>query len=256
MERVVFTGGIAFSSPRYVVCLPALQASRANVVDGLKSGEMAAQRVGGTDFSSALLVAQSMLATVALILATLFVRSLRQAQEINLGFDADHVAIVSFDLGMLRYDNTKGPAFVRRVNDRLRIVPGIISSAVASHVLLDGTGFASKIKLAGHEDAEALSIEAGAVGLEYFRTMNIPIIAGRGFRESDGADVSEFGWAVVNRTMAEQLWPGMEAVGQRFHVLGIRSRTSWLASCPMRCTTRSVSAGARTFTSITTSRPA
>jgi hypothetical protein len=144
-----------------------------------------------------------MLATVALILATLFVRSLRQAQETNLGFDAEHVAIVSFDLGMLRYDNTKGPGFVRRVNDRLRVVPGIISSAVASHVLLDGAGFASKITLAGHEDAEALSIEAGAVGLR-LRTMNIPIIAGRGFRESDAASVSELR-AVVNLTMAEQL---------------------------------------------------
>ena len=219
---LLFTAGIAFVIAPICGLLPALQASRANVVDGLKGGEMAVQRVGRTDFSLALLVTQSMLATVAVILATLFVRSLRQAQEINLGFDADHVAIVSFDLGMVRYDNTKGPAFVRRVNDRLRVVPGIISSAVASHVLLDGTGFASKITLAGHEDAEALSIEAGAVGLEYFRTMNIPIIAGRGFRESDAANVSEFGWAVVNRTMAEQLWPGMEAVGQRFHVLGIR----------------------------------
>jgi predicted permease len=218
-STLLFTAGIAFVIAPVCGLLPALQASRANVVDGLKGGETGVQRVGRTDFSLALLIAQSMLATVALILATLFVRSLRQAQEINLGFDADHVAIVSFDLGMLRYDNAKGPAFVRRVNDRLRAVPGIISSAVGSHVLLDGAGFASKITLAGHEDAEALSIEAGAVGLEYFRTMNIPIIAGRGFRESDAA--SEFGWAVVNRTMAEQLWPGMEAVGQRFHVLGI-----------------------------------
>lgn len=218
---LLFTGAIAFVIAPLCGLLPALQASRANVVDGLKGGEVAVQRVGRSDLSLAVLIAQSTLATVALILASLFVSSLRHAQDINLGFDAGHVAIVSFDLGMLRYDNTKGPAFVRRVNDRLRAVPGIISSAVASHVLLDGAGFASKIKLAAHEDAEALSIEAGAVGIEYFRTMKIPIIAGRGFRESDAAAVSEFGWAVVNRTMAERLWPGADAVGQRFHVLGI-----------------------------------
>jgi predicted permease len=150
------------------------------------------------------------------------VRSLRQAQEINPGFNVDHVAIVGFDLGMLRYDNARGPAFVRRVNDRLRTVQGVISSAVASHVLLDGTGLAGKITLAGREEAEAMSVEAGAVGLDYFRTMNIPVIAGRGFQESDGAAVSEFGWAVVNQTMAEQLWSGRQAaVGQRFHVLGV-----------------------------------
>ena len=123
---------------------------------------------------------------------------------------------------MLRYDNTKGPAFVRRVNDKLRTVPGVISSAVATHVLLDGAGLAAKITLAGHEDAEALSVEAGAVGLDYFRTMKIPIVAGRGFQESDGAAVSEFGWAVVNQTMAERLWAGRQVIGQRFHVLGIK----------------------------------
>jgi predicted permease len=216
---LVFTGAVAFLIAPICGLLPALQASRANVVDSLKGGDVGVQRVGRSDFSVAVLVAQSTLATVALIVASLFVRSLRQAQDINLGFDASHVAIVSFDLGMLRYDNTKGSAFVRRVNDRLHAVPGVISSAVASHVLLDGTGFASKIKLAGREDAEALSIEAGAVGLEYFRTMQIPIVAGRGFRDSDAA--SEFGWAVVNRTMADQLWPRMDAVGQRFQVVGV-----------------------------------
>jgi hypothetical protein len=57
-------------------------------------------------FSLALLVTQATLTTVALVLASLFVRSLRYAQTIDPGFDADHVAIVSFDLGMLRYDNT------------------------------------------------------------------------------------------------------------------------------------------------------
>ena len=220
-STLLFTGGIAFLIAPACAFLPALQALRADVVDGLKGGQVATQRVGRTDFSLALLIAQSTLATVALILASLFTRSLRHAQDINPGFDADRVAIVSFDLGMLRYDNTKGPAFVKRVNDRLRAVPGVVSSAVASHVLLDGAGFASKITLAGREDAEALSIEAGAVGLEYFRTMQIPIVAGRGFRESDAAAVSEFGWAVVNRTMAAELWPAMDAIGQRFHVLGI-----------------------------------
>ena len=218
-NTLLFTGAIALLIAPICGLLPALQASRANVVDGLRGGEVAAQRVRGSDFSSVVLIAQSTLATIALILASLFVQSLRHAQDIDLGFDADHVAIVSFDLGMLRYDNTKGPAFVRDVNDKLRAVPGVISSAVASHVLLDGAGFASKIKLAGQEDAEALSIEAGAVGLDYFRTMQIPIIAGRGFRESDAA--SELGWAVVNHTMAERLWPCADAVGQRFHVLGV-----------------------------------
>ena len=219
---LLFTGALAFLIGPLFGLVPALQASRVNVVDGLKSGELAQQRVARSDFSLVLLVGQSSLATVALILAGLFVRSLQRAQEIQPGFVPDRVAIVSFDLGMLGYDNARGPEFVRRVIERTRAVPGVVSSAVATHVLLDGAGLASKIKLAGQEDAEALSIEAGAVGRDYFRTMGISLVAGRTFQESDAAEVSEFGWAVVNQTMARRLWPRRDPLGQRFQVLGIK----------------------------------
>ena len=220
---LLFTGTVAFVIGPIFGLVPALQASRGNVVDGLKSGEPT-QRTPRSDFSLALVVAQSTLATVALILAGLFVRSLQHAQGIQPGFDPDRVAIVSFDLGMLGYDNRKGPEFVRRVIERTRAIPGVVSSAVATHVLLDGAGLASKIKLAGQEDAEALSIEAGAVGRDYFRTMGIALVAGRSFQESDAAAVSEFGWAIVNQTMAKRLWPRRDPLGQRFQVVGIKER--------------------------------
>ncbi|MGH9347591.1 MAG: FtsX-like permease family protein [Vicinamibacterales bacterium] len=107
------------------------------------------------------------------------------------------------------------------MNERVRAISGVGASAVSTHVLLDGTGLASKMKLAGQEDAEAISIQADAVGLDYFRIMGISVIDGRNFQESDGAEVSAYGWGIVNRTMAEKLWPGRTAVGQQFHVFGI-----------------------------------
>ena len=221
-KTLLFTGAIAFVVAPLFGLVPGLQASRADVVDWLKAGDIAGQKVARADFSLVLLVAQSTLATVALILAGLFLRSLQYAQEINPGFDPSRVALVSFDLGMLRYDNTKGPAFVRRVNERMATIPGVVSSAVGSHVLLDGTGLASKMKLPGREDAEGFSIEAGAVGKDYFKTLGISIVAGRTFQESDAASFSEFGWGVVNQTMAAQLWPGQNAVGQKVQLAGVK----------------------------------
>src|SRR5581483_6975610 len=217
---LLVTGGVACLIAPLFGLVPAFRMTHRDVVQGLKAGDTPLPRGSRRNAGGVILLAQSALATVALIFAALFVRSLRSAQAIDPGFETDHVAIVSFDLGMLRYDNVKGPAFVKRVNDRLKTVNGVVASAVATHVLLDGAGLASRIKLAGREDAEALSVEAGAVGPEYFRTMNIPIVSGRGFRESDAA--SEFGWAIVNRTMAERLWADREAVGQRFQVVGIK----------------------------------
>jgi hypothetical protein len=52
--------------------------------------------------------------------------------------------------------------------------------------------------------------------------MGISLVAGRIFQESDAAEVSEFGWAIVNQTMAKRLWPRPDPLGQRFQVLGIR----------------------------------
>ncbi len=219
---LAFTGIIAFLTGLLFGLVPAWQASRADVVNGLKSGDVAAQRVARTDFSRVLLVAQSTFATLALILASLFVRSLQHAQQIDPGFDPDRVALVSFDLGMLRYDNTKGPQFVRRVNERVRTIPGVVASAVSTHALMDGTGLSLKIKLAGQEDTEALTIQSDGIGLEYFKVMGMSVADGRNFQESDAGAVSAFGWGIVNQTMAQQLWPGRSAVGQQIHVAGIK----------------------------------
>jgi hypothetical protein len=90
---------------------------------------------------------------------------------------------------------------------------------VSSQVVLEGPGLQGKIRVAGREAAEAIGVEAQAVGLDYFETLGIPLLEGRTFRSSD-AD-SKLGWAIVNRTLAQQLWPNRQAIGQRFELLGI-----------------------------------
>jgi predicted permease len=213
-----FTAIVAVATGLGFGLIPALQTARQDIVSGLKEGRVIGGRA--SRFSRALLVVQSTLASVALVLAALFVRSAQQAQTVDPGFNRTKLAVVSFDLGMLRYDNTQGPEFVRRVNERMAAIPGVITSAVSSYVVLDGAPLASKIRLAGQPDAEALSIRAQAVGLEYFRAMDIALLEGRTFRPTD-TGTSAFGWAIVNQTLANQLWPGRTVIGQQFQILGI-----------------------------------
>jgi predicted permease len=220
LTALAFTGSLVLVTSLAFGLVPALHSLRDDLISGLKGGQ-APRSVPRPDFSSAVLIAQSALATVTLVLAALFLRSLSRAQAIDPGFDASRLALVTFDLGMLRYDNTQGPEFVRRVNEGVATIPGVLASAVSSQVVLEGPGLQSKIRVAGREAAEALSVEAQAVGLDYFQALGIPLAEGRTFRLSD-ADSSEFGWAVVNRTLASQLWPNRQAIGQRFEVLGIQ----------------------------------
>ena len=217
---LAFTGALTVLTSLAFGLAPAFQSARQDVVDGLKNSRALVRRTSGGDFGRLLLVAQSTLATVALVLAALFLRSLQQAQTLDTGFDRHNLAVVGFDLGMLRYDNTRGPAFVRQVNERMAETPGVVASAVSSHAVLDGTALASKVRLAGQPDSEAQSVHAQAVGLQYFKTMGIPLLEGRTFRETDTE--SKFGWAIVNKTLASRLWPAQAAVGQRFQLMGIK----------------------------------
>jgi predicted permease len=223
LTALAFTSSLVLVTSLVFGLVPALHTLRDDVIAGLKAGQAAPRSVSRPDFSRAVLIAQSTLATVTLVLAALFLRSLSRAQAIDPGFDASRLALVTFDLGMLRYDNTQGPDFVRRVNEGVAAIPGVLASAVSSQVVLEGPGLQSKIRVAGREAAEALSVEAQAVGLDYFQTLGIPLVEGRTFRLSD-ADDSELGWAIVNRTLASQLWPDRQVIGQRFEVLGIPER--------------------------------
>lgn len=217
---LAYTGALVLATTFVFGMVPALHTSGDDMLSGLKGGPHPLRRLGRVDIKRLLLIGQSALATMALVFAGLFLRSLQHAQQINPGFDPSGLAVVSFDMGLLRYDNTRGPEFVRRVNERVRAVPGVVSSAVSSHVVLEGRALESRIRLGDQGDAQALSVNAQAVGLDYFETLGIRLLEGRNFRQAD-TEPSEFGWAIINQTLARQLWPGRTAIRQRFRISGI-----------------------------------
>jgi predicted permease len=217
---LAFTAAVACVVMVLVGVGPALYMTSGVALGGIHRDRFSATRLSRGYVARGLLVVQSALATIALIFAALFVRSLRNAQLIDPGFRVNNLALVTFNLGMLRYDNERGPAFVRRVNERMKAIPGIVSSAVASHVVLDDAGLESRIHIAGHVSAEAIGVHAEAVGLNYFQTMALVIREGRAFQPGDDTS-SKYGWAVVNETMAERIWPNRSPIGERFAITGI-----------------------------------
>src|SRR5206468_4954443 len=114
---------------------PALQASRPNLVVELK--EKTSVQSGSSRLLSLrglLVAAQIALSLVALIGAGLFLRSLGNAQRIDPGFDAEHLAVMSVDLGAQGYSEERGRQFQQRVLERAASVPGVQTATVASAV--------------------------------------------------------------------------------------------------------------------------
>ncbi|MFQ5789195.1 MAG: ABC transporter permease [Acidobacteriota bacterium] len=200
---------------------PALQSSRADVVDTLKEETRTAGR-GRRRFNlrSALVVAQVALSIVSLIAAGLFLRSLQGAHEIDPGFETQNLAVMTISPGQRGYDRPRGEQFYRQVAERVETLPGVRSVSWASNLPLFG-GFQRSVFIEGQEGQEeggGILVLTNIVDLEYFETAGIPLRRGRNFTSADREDSVNV--VIINETMAERFWPEQEPLGKRFQFYG------------------------------------
>jgi predicted permease len=215
---ILFTAGISILTGVLFGLAPAIHVSRANLNDTLKTGG----RSGGTTTNrtrSVLVVAEIGLATVALIGAGLFVRSMQAAQQIDLGFDSAHIGFVFVNPGQQRYDREHGLQFYRDAIAAARSVAGVEAATVASAPPLQG-GLLLTVFPEGQ--AENRSYRGSLVAFNdvdpgYFATMRIALRSGRDFTEFDRPQSTEV--AIVNEALARQLWPGQDALHKRFTIV-------------------------------------
>jgi predicted permease len=199
--------------------LPALRASSSAPITVLK--EEAGSMSGGihrSRLSRALVVAQISLSLLLLICAGLFARSLQNAQRSDPGFDPSHVLIASYELGPLGYSEAQGIAFHRQLLAKLSALPGVESVTLADFSPLSFTIHTDYIHPDGYlpQPGESMEVSRGIVGSNYFRTMHIPIIAGRDFTEQDTEKSQRV--AIVNEAFVERYWPGQDAMGKRINI--------------------------------------
>ena len=188
--------------------LPALRASDMSPVSVLKE-EAGSASLGlhRARLSSALVIAQISLSLFLLVSAGLFIRSFRQAQQFNAGFNADHVLLASYSLLPSGYNQARGLEFNRQLLEKLEALSGVESVTLSSWVPLGYTNSSMPASPEGYvpQPHESMEIAAATVGPNYLRTMDIPLVAGREFTMKD-TDTSQ-PVAVVNQKFAERYWP-------------------------------------------------
>ena len=202
--------------------IPALRVARYDVNSALREGGRTASEGRRRNIArNTLVVAQLAGSLVLLIVAGLFVRSLGKAQQLYLGFDPDHVLNFSLDVQQAGYDQTRGEEFFRQVHQRIRTIPGVISVAQAFVIPMGVVSADDPITIEGRsvEPGEHVpDVMYNDVTSGYFDTLRIPILNGRAFTEADNEKVPPV--AVINQTMAKQLWPSQNVLGKRFSVKG------------------------------------
>jgi predicted permease len=201
---------------------PTLQASRPDLVTGLKEGTApighGQHRIS---LRQGLVVSQIALSMIALISAGLFVRSLREAYRANPGFDPDHILLAAFDPFLSGYDETRGREFYRQLVERVRALPGVQSATLARRLplTLSNVGFAN-VTIDGYAPVrdEDMRLNYETVGPRYFQTMRIPLVRGRDFDEGDRENAHRV--VIINETMARRYWPNVDALGKRLKLTG------------------------------------
>ncbi len=197
---------------------PALQATRPSLVPALK-GESAAGR-SRSRASSGLVVAQMALSIVLLVCAGLFLHNLQAATSIDKGFDSGHLLIANVDPSLQGYDKARSVEFYRRLTERLTANPAVrhVSTATVMPLGLDNNDWGVTIPGYTPGANEMMSIENTVIGTDYFASMGIPIIKGRGIEARDDSTAQKV--IVINQHFADHFWPGQDPLGRTVHTGG------------------------------------
>lgn len=218
----LFVGlGAALLSAVLCSALPAWHLARANVNQWLKDGAArGATNTGVARWQSPLVSGQVALTVTVLAAAMLLMQSLVRLNQVPAGFNADDVLALRLSPPTTRYE-TNDELF-RYYDDMLQIVqdvPGVASAAINASAPLNGITLAYPSWRQGtNTDADnALEAVYAPISDDFFKTLQIPVHAGRTFTEHDRADGAPV--AVINETYARRMFPAGNAIGQSVMIL-------------------------------------
>jgi predicted permease len=211
----VFTTVMALVAAVGAGLLPALQASRTDLVSSLKNGGTAlGQRLGQVRLRNRLVVMQVAISLMLLSCAGLLVRNMIALRKPQLGFDPEQVFLVSARLsGPAPTDSLASDAMMRQAADQLRLVPGIVSATVAQWgPLLGGpeTRMAVSHRTGGQPEPKRARFCFMTDG--FIDTFGLQLLRGRVFTAEEVMSDQRF--LVISESAAREFWPGEDPIGQ------------------------------------------
>ncbi len=218
-RMLLFSLAVSLLSAVLFGLVPALQASRADLMVGLKSGDIDNSRKHRLWGRNGLVVAQVALSLVLMAVATMLYRGFHSKLVTGPGFRTDHLVMMSFDPELARYNEQQEQQFYQQLTDRTRSLPGIKSVALSEVIPMAPKQDQQEIVPVGYElpkDRPSVLVWSNIVDQGFFATMAVPILAGRGFNESDTVNAPRV--AVVNEVLARHYWPNQSAIGKRLRL--------------------------------------
>jgi predicted permease len=212
---IVFAAALAVGTGFMFGLFPALHSTRPDLASALRSGS--GKQSGARSaarFRASLVTVQIALSMALLIAAGLFVKSLRNVAQANLGFNVENIVTFGVSPSLNGYSRLRSNQFFARAEQQLAAIPGVTGVTAGAVPLLAGDNWGNQVAVQGFRrgpDTDASS-SFNAIAPGYFHLLSIPVIAGREFTASDVLGAPRV--AIVNEAFARKFGLGRDAVGK------------------------------------------
>ena len=225
LRILVFTLGVTILTGVVFGLVPALQTTRPDVGSVLKDQAGAVLGGGGhKGLRKTLVVAQVALSLLLLIGAGLFLRSLKNLSNLGPGFPAERLVGFNIDPSLAGYTPERSRIYYQQLTNALSAIPGVQSVGLASMRILENNEWDSGMTVEGYTPAkpeDRAQPFMNQIGLGYFATLGVPIVAGRDFRLTDDHEIKkgpeEDDWTpttvMINEKFAKRFFPGRNPIG-------------------------------------------
>jgi len=218
-----FTMALSFATGIIFGLAPAWRSTKVDLTPTLKDGGRGSRAIYRSRLSRGLVILQVALSLLLLVGAGLFVRTLRNLQNVQPGFNTKNLLLFGVQPGLIGYKDDNLPQLFKQISERLDAIPGVETATFSRVALLSQSSSSSSVFL-----REALNAPADSEGRRkpsgegyrhvvrenFLEAMGIPLLAGRTFKPQDDSKAPRV--AVVNQTFANTFFPNDTPVGRRF----------------------------------------
>jgi predicted permease len=187
-----FTSGVTLATGILCGLAPSFRSARVDLTPSLRENVSsipgsASQGGRSVRLGDALVVAQVGLSVVVLVGAGLLVRTLHNLQNLDPGFDTQNILLLGINPSLAGYKDRQTVELYQQLQERFEALPGMMSASYSEDALLSGSWSAGDVHLDGAPPRSNVNTATLRVGLDFFRTMHIPMLAGRVFTPADFA---------------------------------------------------------------------
>ena len=222
--------GLGFFAVAIVSVLPAMSLREADLQLPRAAAEASSGTRSRTFAWSGAIAVQVALAVITLVASLLLVRTLSYLERLEPGFELDDLGLAQ--IALLTSDSStakRGKQLVEQLVERVGALPGVHAVTTVLTRPLSGTaGWDFGVIVEGQTDAQAAAnplLNYEAVRPNYFETLHLPILRGRGFQTADreGSPLV----VIVSQSMARRAWPGQDPIGRRIRWAGDEDIGRW-----------------------------